>query len=176
MKTSLFAILAFAMLAFAPLVTAIAVPLGTVDECRQAIKDRTLTGGFNTQTGTAGVTNNAAKAFQVTLATYEMPDDDISHQTAVYDFVTTVAQPGVTTQLTVELPTCKYQYDLVCGEVLYSLADYPTIKYGDKKIKSGWIGTDNFCAPPHDVPEFGGVLAMGALGVLGAGLVVRKRY
>jgi len=92
------------------------------------------------------VKNNAFKSYKVGLAVYEKFDEIINNQ-IIFDYNTGIVGPGKRLNLLVDLPDCKYQIDLFCGDVLMSLngARYGSRIIGAKNGGLEYCGEEPFC-------------------------------
>ncbi len=119
---------------------------GTLEECRQAIKDGKLKGTIAPYKGDVIVTNTAGKTFDGGVAVYNKYDENISNQ-ILFDSKNANFKPG-DTEVKVKVPACLYQIDVYCGDTLESLKEYPKVQYGDRKIKWSHQGIGTYCAVP----------------------------
>src|SRR5205809_4799030 len=55
----------------------------------------------------------------VGVASYQMIDNNIDNQ-VLYDFEQYTLAPGETRELSADLPSCAYQADAFCGQVIHS--------------------------------------------------------
>lgn len=109
--------------------------------CVQAKNLGLISGSINGNIAT--ITNNSSSSYEVGLAVYKKYDETIDHQT-LYDSDTGTVMPSNSLNLAVELPDCKYQIDLFCGEVLTSLNNQ---RYGDRKLDFEHSGGEKYCTP-----------------------------
>jgi hypothetical protein len=128
-------------------INAVCVGLKKVKEvqelsCEEAIEFGLLYGSI--EAGNAVVHNEAWLPFEVSLVSYEMPSGLISDQ-VLFDYETKVVQPKSYTELSVEVPECAYQIDLVCGKPLQTNPEY-----GDRMIASEFGNKGDYCEKKSD--------------------------
>lgn len=70
--------------------------------------------------GNATVVNKGFFTYKVGLAVYKMFDENIDNQ-IIFDWDSGFVAPNSSLKLYVDRPDCKYQIDLFCGDVLFSL-------------------------------------------------------
>jgi hypothetical protein len=107
--------------------------------CEQALASGLLSGTISGTTAT--VTNNAGKDFKVSFASYNMYAALIDDQ-KLFDSSTQTAKAGQTTQFNIGVPSCGYQVDLVCGDVIQNAAPYYNIA---SMIDTSFVNQDNYC-------------------------------
>jgi len=107
--------------------------------CEQALASGLLSGTISGTTAT--VTNNAGKDFTVSFISYKMYAALIDDQT-LFDSSTKTAKAGKTTQLNINVPSCGYQVDLICGNTILNTAPYYSI---DSMIDTGFVNQNNYC-------------------------------
>ena len=114
----------------------------TCPTCEEAIAMGLLTGEIDSE-GHAIVHNNANINYTVSLASYEMYALLIEDQVLFDSDSADVAAFGGETELSVEVPACTYQIDLVCGSPL----PFAPL-YGDRVIDFDFANQDGaFCVP-----------------------------
>ena len=91
--------------------------------------------------GTATIQNDADQPFNVSLAAYKMFSASISDQ-LLFDSGSTEAGAHSNDTLKVDVPSCAYQVDLVCDDVLARIPNY-----GNRVIAFDFINQDSFCTP-----------------------------
>jgi hypothetical protein len=117
---------------------------------------------------TVSITNNGHKAQNVGVAVYMKFDENIDNQ-KIFDSITGNVKPGETINLSVNLPSCKYQLDSFCGPVIESLSN---ARYNNRKIAWIHLGGPDYC--DNEIPEFSIVAAFVA--VIGAfGIFIARR-
>ncbi|MBT4648123.1 hypothetical protein HOC11_07710 [archaeon] len=113
--------------------------------CKEAIEQGLITGQINGDKAT--VVNNADQSYEVTLAVYKKFDDIIDNQ-EIYDYETSQVGSKSSHTFEVDVPSCSYQIDLVCGPVLESLncqLNPGNCRYGNKKLDWEHVNGNNFC-------------------------------
>jgi hypothetical protein len=90
--------------------------------------------------GSASVHNDAEESFLVSLAVYEMPSANVFDQT-LYESESVTLAGGESQTLSVDLPACAYQVDVVCGEPLEANPVY------GERIINFTFGEGPFCVP-----------------------------
>jgi PKD repeat protein len=108
--------------------------------CEDALASGLLTGSVSAD-GTATVTNNADDAYTVSLAAYAMMSGTVSDQ-ELYDVDATVVSAHSSESLSVSMPVCATQLDLVCGTALQTNPEY-----GNRVIDYEHVNLGNWCTP-----------------------------
>ncbi len=101
--------------------------------------------------GQGTITNSSPDCtYQVGIASYKKFDGIIDHQ-QIFDWVSTVVEPGQTVYLGVRLPPCATQIDIFHGPVLLSLNQQ---RYGPRLLAARHAGGTNYC-PADNAPVYG---------------------
>ncbi len=114
------------------------------DSCVEALLDGKLVGTVGND-GTATVTNNGDKAYDISLVSYQMYAALIDDQT-VFDYQTKEVKAGKTVTFDIDVPACGYQIDLVCGKPIKNKAPY----YGPRVIDFSFENQDDYCTLEPD--------------------------
>lgn len=115
-------------------------PKKTALSCGEALNQGLITGGIN-HNGQAWVMNNGPNNYMISFASYKMYGPRIEGQT-IFNFITKTVPAGKKVDFTVNVPTCGYQIDFVCGKPITVGDPF----YGENRIISAtWENTNNFC-------------------------------
>ncbi len=116
---------------------------GTLQDCKDAIRLGLFDHHISESGGRARLTNNANKTFQVGLASYKKFSENLSSQN-LYDYVYVNISANSTVIMQVDVPDCKYQIDLFCGEVVGpgSKVGYSATK---RLIHARHLGGSQYC-------------------------------
>ncbi len=105
---------------------------------------------FGSTTMTAEVTNvSSVCAYEINLAAYLKVDDQFLSTQQLYSSTEIVVEPGQTTTVTVSVPTCAAQIDLIYGQVI---PVFPQNQqgYGERLLAFDHINVDAWCnLPPN---------------------------
>jgi hypothetical protein len=105
-------------------------------DCVEALEQGLLTGSITGNTAT--ITNNADESFTISLVSYKMFAALIDDQ-QYYDSETVVVDEN--SVISIDVPACGYQIDLVCGDPITGEAPY----YGNRVIDSAFVNQGNYC-------------------------------
>jgi len=119
--------------------------------------------GSSTATATFTL-DSSCSATDITLASYKAPSPEFGLPQALYKTATVTATPGKSYTLTVDVPSCYYQVDLVTGSAIDDLT--ATNLYGARKIAFLNGGTTSCSGTPQPPPPCPSDTAA----VVGAGL------
>ncbi|MFC1710819.1 hypothetical protein ACFLZJ_01540 [Nanoarchaeota archaeon] len=119
-------------------------PVSAGLSCDEAVLSGALTGSINGNTAT--ITNNHdTQAWKVGFTSYRMYDNNIDNQ-VIYGYDYGGVYPGETVEFEINLPSCRYQADIFCGDILWSL--YNGQRYDDRLIQGKLGNTDKpYCTP-----------------------------
>ncbi len=110
--------------------------------CEEAIDKRLLiTLGFSKKPNVT-IINRANQSFPVGIAVYKMFDDELKNQ-VLFDYNITTIAPNSKLVLSTQLPDCRYQLDVFCGELLQDFKKGK--KYGDRLFGAHIAQSKEFC-------------------------------
>jgi hypothetical protein len=102
-----------------------------------------LAGWIEADAMTGMVTNNSeACDYIVGMASYNMSDDIIDHQTLFGSMHPVSVPPGETIALSVQVPPCARQIDLFYGDLLLNLSG---VRYGERLLDAVQIDAGDWC-------------------------------
>ena len=108
--------------------------------CVQAKGAGLLKGHIDGNVGIITSKADTGNSYLVGLAVYKKFGDSLSKQ-RLFDYETFIISPNQTRMLIVDLPDCKYQIDLFCGDVIML---FNNTEYGDGLFDYG-SGEDKIC-------------------------------
>lgn len=132
-----------------PTTTASAIPTNSPEcerEIEQNLKARLPAPNIGEVTNTS-----ASCTYAVGLASYQMFDNNLSHQ-QLFSSQTALLGPGETRTFTVELPGCAYQLDLFYGPLIEAFDPQHGQIYGDRILITRVVRGAGFCIPGTTTP------------------------